>query len=181
MEIPLILKARDGAGKACAPGPQASSLTYAVPLWYRLMASVIAMVLVAANASGMAEPEWRPSVLGIFFVVVALVAAFYEERWAFDAKSRTVQARLGLMFLAKKLRYPFDELAAVRVDIFQKGRMDQSVLPPEDKMPRSALARLVIDLKDGQSLLLDSVPFRARKRLSETADAISALCGVPRK
>lgn len=176
----MVLKARDSTGKSCPPGPQAASLSYAVPLWYRIMAIVIAMVLVAANASGLAEPGWRPSVLGIFFTVVVLVAAFYEERWLFDSQSRTVKARLGLMFLAKKLSYSYDELSAIRVDTFIKGKMDQSVLPPEDKMPRSALSRLVIDLKDGQSLLLDSVPFRARKRIETAADALAAISGATR-
>lgn len=149
------------------------SYVYAIPVWYRLAATLITAILLAGALAveGVA--------LGWVVVVLSAIGALYEERWTFSSESRTVTARLGLLFLAKGPSFSFDDVALVTVDIFAKGRMDQSVKPEADKMPMGSQARLVVELKDGTRYLLDSVPFRARERIRRNADTLAAFMGVP--
>ncbi len=179
MEIPLSLVRLDASGRKPAAGAEAAALRYGIPLWYRLVSCSIAGILVAANALASLEPGYRLSAFGIVLVLAAVLAAVYEERWTFRAADRSVAGKLGLVFAAKRLRFSFEDVARVKVDSFIKGRLDQSAVPPADKVPRGSLARMIIEMKDGQGYLVDSVPFKARERLEDAAAAIAAMVGVP--
>lgn len=178
MEIPLSLARLDATGRP-AKGPETpSSLVYGIPLWYRAASVAIALILVAANAAGSGEPGWKPGVFGIVVALAAILAALYEERWRFDAASRAIQSRLGLVFAARRTDFSFDDVSRLRLDLFVKGRLDQSVAPPADKMPRGSQMRLIIELKDGQGFLVDSVAFKSRQRLERAGREIASLIGV---
>lgn len=178
MEIPLTLTARDHSGKSTKDTDNAATLIYSIPLWYRIVTMTILTVIIIANATGFNEPGWKPSIPGMLFLLVSLIAAFYEECWVFDSAGRQIKTRLGLMFLAKKYRYGFDEIVDARVDIFIKGKLDQSNPPPESKMPRTAMARLVIELANGQNLMINNTSWRNKKKLEDTARAMCKICGV---
>lgn len=150
-----------------------TALVYGIPRWYRIAASAIALTLaVSASFSG------APSLGALVVVAVAAIAALYQERWSFDAASGECAGRMGFVFAAQGPSFKADEVARVRIDIFAKGRLDQHDLPPEDKLPRGSQARLLVDLKDGESYMIDSVPVKRRPELELNARAIAEALGV---
>jgi len=150
-----------------------TALIYGIPLWYRLTASAIALTLaISSSISG------APSLGALVVVAVAAVAALYQERWSFDAASGECSGRVGFVFAARGPSFKADEVARLRLDTFAKGRLDQRDLPPDDKLPRGSQARLLVDLKDGESYMIDSVPVKRRPELELNARAIAEALGV---
>lgn len=147
-------------------------LAYGIGLPFRFALGAIALIMAlgALTAGGIG--------LGWIFVALPALGALYEERWIFNARDRTVQARIGLVFLAKGPSFSFDDVAGMDIDIFAKGQVDQRTLPEPDKMPRGSQARLILRLKDGQSFMVDSVPFAAKDRLRTDAQALADVLGA---
>ncbi len=147
-------------------------ISYGIGLPYRIVLGAIALIVSmgAITAEGIG--------LGWLFVALPALGALYEERWIFNSQDRTVQGRMGLVFLAKGPSFSFDEIAGMDIDLFAKGQVDQRTLPAPDKMPRGSQARLILRLKDGQSFMIDSVPFAARDRLRKDAQEMAGLLGV---
>jgi hypothetical protein len=150
-----------------------STLVYGIPIWYRAVAWLIVCVLVAASAfSG------GIGAVGVVFTALAVLAALYQERWTFDPASGSCSGRIGLLFAAKGPAFLATDIESLRIDLFAKGRLDQGSLPPEDKMPLGSQARLVIELKDGNAIMLDSVPVKRRPELELTARTLAEALGV---
>jgi len=146
---------------------------YGIPVWYRIVsgATALALVVAAAFSGGL-------GIAGNVIVVIAALAALYQERWTFDPGSDSCTGRIGLVFAAKGPTYKASDVARLRLDIFAKGRLDQKDLPPEDKMPFGSQARLIVETKDGEAFMLDSVPFKRRAELEASALAIADAIGV---
>ncbi|HPE90581.1 MAG: hypothetical protein H7A27_03455 [Spirochaetaceae bacterium] len=150
-----------------------TALIYGIPLWYRIASSVIALTLaVSSSISG------APSLGALVVVAVAAAAALYQERWSFDAASGECSGRVGFVFAARGPSFKADEVARVRLDTFAKGRLDQNDLPPDDKLPHGSQTRLIVDLKDGESYMIDSVPVKRRSGLELSARAIAEALGT---
>lgn len=148
-------------------------LVYGLPLWYRISSIMIAAILtVASTVSG------GLGLVGNVIVVMAILATLYQERWTFDAGNGLCSGRMGLVFAAKGPSFTVGDIVRIRVDVFAKGRLDQGSLPSDEKMPAGSQARLIVDLKDGQSLMIDSVPFKRRAELGLSASAIAEALGV---
>lgn len=150
-----------------------ATLTYGIPLWYRITAAcilgVVALAMVVAGGTGL--PGWI--LLGI-----SIFAALYEERWVFDTAAGTCQARMGLVFLHRGPRFAAEEVASIRVETFIKGALDQTARPALDKLPLGSQARLILELKDGQGYMLDSVSHKRRAELEASALELAAALGV---
>jgi len=149
-------------------------LVYGIPAWYRIVsgATALALAVAAAFSGGL-------GIAGNAVVVIAILAALYQERWTFDPAADACTGRMGLVFAAKGPTYKASDVARLRLDIFAKGRLDQKDLPPEDKMPLGSQARLIVETKEGEAFMLDSVPFKRRADLEATALAIAEALGVP--
>lgn len=153
-------------------GGEPIGLAYGIGLPFRFALGAIAIIMGigAASAGGIG--------LGWIFVALPALGALYEERWVFNGQDRAVRARIGLVFLAKGPSFSFDDVAGLDIDIFAKGQVDQRTLPEPDKMPRGSQARLILRLKDGQSFMVDSVPFAAKDKLLADARELAALLGA---
>lgn len=149
-------------------------LIYGIPVWYRISSAVAALALVSASvfSGGLGIP-------GSAIVIIVILAALYQERWTFDVRNDACSGRLGLVFAARGPSFKASDIAGLRVDLFAKGRLDQKVLPAEDKMPGGSQARLIVDLKNGESFMLDSVLFKRRAELEAAAKTLSGALGVP--
>ncbi|MBN2875005.1 MAG: hypothetical protein JXM71_07910 [Spirochaetales bacterium] len=162
MQVHLTLK-RSGA-----------EYVYAIPVWYRITTIAIAAILtlstVVAGGTG---------VFGAIIIGIVIIAALYEERWTFNTISRTIRGRIGLVFAAKGPSIGFDDVERLRLDVFAKGQLDQSALPPADRMPRGSQARIIVDTKGGDSFMVDSVPFGRRAELERTARALAEVVNAP--
>ncbi|PKL08754.1 MAG: hypothetical protein CVV51_07315 [Spirochaetae bacterium HGW-Spirochaetae-7] len=148
-------------------------LVYGLPLWYRISSAAIAAILAAA-----ATVSGGLGVVGNVIVFVAILAPFYQERWTFNAVDGSCSGRIGLVFAAKGPSFKVVDIARIRIDIFARGRLDQGTLPSEEKMPAGSQARLIVDLKDGKALMIDSVPFKRGAELAASASAIAGALGV---
>lgn len=160
MELPLQLRAR-----------KSGELVYGIPLWYRI-ASLLALAVFATAvvASGGTGP------VGVLVVLACAFAALYEERWSLDGAKGAVESRTGLLFMARRERHAFAEVAGFRVELFAKGKLDQASLPDRpEKMPTGSQARLLMELSGGERRVIDSVSWRKRERLEAVARAMSAL------
>jgi len=161
MQIPLSL------------GRAGTRLVYRIPVWYRAVSGLVVLTLVAsAFVSG------GLGVIGYTIIGLAVLAALYEERWTLDTESGMFYGRVGLVFWAKGPSMPFSEVARVRIDTFAKGRLDQQILPPDDKMPTGSQARLIVETKTGGSIMVESVPWRQRAELTITAKAMAEAMNV---
>ncbi len=149
-------------------------LVYGIPLWYRIVSAVIATVLSVASliAGGFGTA-------GTIIVIITIIAALYQERWCFDTTKDEFTGRIGLVFAARGPSCRVSDLARLRIDIFAKGKLDQKQLPPDDKMPFGSQARLILDTKNGDSYMLDSVPFKRRARLEQDAQTLSRELAIP--
>lgn len=150
-----------------------SVLVYGIPAWYRAVLAFIAAVVAAASFS-----VGSVSFVGLAVAALTLLGALYEERWSFDAANGACGGRMGLLFAARGLSFQASEVSRLRVDVFVKGRLDQASPLPDGKLPPGSQARLFIDLADGQSLLVDSVPVRDRAGLERSAKSIAAAIGA---
>ena len=150
------------------------TLVYGIPIWYRILSSVLALVLLASAifSGGL-------GILGTILLGIALFAALYEEKWIFDGNSGRCTCRIGLIFAAKGPSFPFSEVAGLRIDLFIKGRLDQRAPAPEEKLPPGSQVRLVIDTKAGESYMVESVPVRRRPSITASAAEIAATLGIP--
>jgi len=150
------------------------TLIYGIPVWYRISSAVAALALIAASvfSGGLGLP-------GSIIVIIVILAALYQERWTFDVGNDACSGRIGLVFAARGPSFKASGIAQFRVDIFAKGKLDQKDLPAEDKMPGGSQARLIVDLKDGESYMLDSVLFKRRADLEAAARTLSEALGVP--
>jgi hypothetical protein len=150
------------------------TLVYGIPIWYRVLASTLAlMLLISAISSG------GLGILGTILLGIALFAALYDERWVFDGNAGRCTCRIGLIFAAKGPSFPFSEVAALKIDLFMKGRLDQSAPAPEEKLPPGSQVRLIIETKAGESYMIESVPVRRRPLLTASATEIAATLGIP--
>jgi hypothetical protein len=149
-------------------------LVYGIPIWYRVVSSTIALVLLgAAVGSG------GLGVFGTVLMGIALFAALYEERWVFDGDSGTCACRTGLVFVAKGPSFAFKDVARLRLDVFAKGRLDQKNPLPEEKLPPGSQVRLIIETMAGESFMIDSAPVRRKPALAAVASEIAATLGIP--
>jgi hypothetical protein len=153
-------------------GGSTIGLAYGIGWPFRFALGSIALIMgIGALSAGGIGAGW-------LFVALPALGALYEERWLFDSQDRTVRGRMGLVFLAKGPSFSFSDVTSLDIDIFAKGQIDQRTLPAADKMPRGSQARLILHLKDGQSFMIDSVPFAARAKLRKDAQEIAALLGM---
>jgi hypothetical protein len=179
MEIPLVLR---------ASGP--AKLVYELPLWYRMIMALIA----AAIAGSILVSGGAPSPFGWFILIVAIVAAIYEERWTFDSAEGVAVQRTGLLVLAKRTILRLSEVEKMRILPYVRGTIPGS----EDELAENAAAlsggrtddggrrravykrpflNLVIACVDGRQLLVNTVAARKKGALVEVAQRIAAHCG----
>jgi hypothetical protein len=164
MDIPLVLRAIGDR-----------KLVYEIPLWYRIMMIAILGILLFA----LSQSEGTPGLLGWIFLILTVLAAVYEERWTFDAETRQIRHRFGLLFAARSLRLSMDSVSAFRLQPYVRGTLPGS----EDE--KSENARALAESRGTQSpgdLGLKRRPIFKRPFLTlacESADGAYLLNTVP--
>jgi len=173
MEISLVLRET-----------KAGRLVYSIPLWYRIVMVLIALVIGAAVGLYAAKKR------ALAWVVMALsvLAAFYEERWTLDSEAGRLTHRFGLLFLAKSVFIPVERIEGFRLRAFVRGtnpgspgaaaesaRILAALDPTGDadamKDRRSRLKKayitLLCDDREGGALVLNTLPARRAPELRE--------------
>jgi hypothetical protein len=151
----------------------AHTLVYGIPIWYRVLASTLALFLLASAIS-----SGGLGILGTILLGIALFAALYEERWVFDGDSGRCTCRIGLIFAAKGPSFAFSDVSRLRLDLFIKGRLEQNAPMPDEKLPPGSQVRLIIETKAGESYMVESVSVRRKPILAASAVEIATTLGI---
>ncbi len=156
------------------------SIVISVPLLLRLGMVALAVILFA---SATLTPEtgkgFSPGLL--VALLIALLGALYEERWTFDRPRTTVQFRFGLVFLARRVRVPFNQVEALAVERFVKGKIPGAVEdtgPGTSNHERRAYYSLVLYLANGGRLVVETVKGRNLEKIQKLRDDLAGL-GLP--
>ncbi len=123
MEITLSLTIKKNADGS-------ERIRYGIPLWYR----ILSIMILAIIASSILLVQGT-NILGLVILALSLLAAIYEETWIFDESTKTVNARTGLLFLAKRHSFAFADVASMELNDFARGKVEQNVLSATGKMP----------------------------------------------
>jgi hypothetical protein len=156
------------------------SIVISVPLLLRLGMVALALILFAsATLSPESGKGFSPGLL--VALLIALLGALYEERWTFDRPNRTVQFRFGLVFLARRVRVPFDQVESLVVERFVKGKIPgaaEAEGPENSGQERRAYYNLVLYLTNGGRLVVETVKGRNMRKIEKLRDDLLEL-GLP--
>lgn len=137
-----------------------TSISLVQPALRLAYAAIAAIAILSAAVSyperGFPIPE------SILFALCAL-AACYEERWSFDRDSSVLTFSHGILFCARKKKYPFGEIAGIGVDTFDKG------------FRKTGYTRVSVVLVNGDELVIDSMPTKKAASLIGKANELERL------
>jgi hypothetical protein len=130
-----------------------------IPTRMRVLYVLIAAAMVLSAI--IAYPQYGISPVATVMAALSLLAASYEERWALDENDRNVTFRHGLVFLAKRKKIPYAEIAEVRVETFEKG------------FRKASWTRVSFAFADGRNpLVVETMPTRKAAKLTAFAERV---------
>lgn len=176
------------------------SVVVAVPPSVRISMAAIAAAIVG---SGLIPDEGGAlrglGLPGIAAAALTVLAALYEERWTFDQARRALRFRFGLLFAARTLTIPFEDIEGLGLETFVKGRSAASG-SREDAEEAAAHAEaagglglrplkrlfapkpyrsLVVYLKSSNRLVVETLPANRAARLAELGILLAELVARP--
>lgn len=160
--------------------PDENSLLLRLPHPFRVIIGVTAGALLI----GMIGREGFAVVPFLVILILAALAS-YQERWSFY-RGDSVRYRVGLAFLHRQEHYSIDEVEALGVTEFTKGKMYDSgeearggESGPRLRPFKRRYVRLSLILTSGEELDIETQPARGGRDLGERAEEISTFIGKP--
>ncbi|MFW5642584.1 MAG: hypothetical protein ACOCYQ_01025 [Alkalispirochaeta sp.] len=159
---------------------------------FRILFAALALVLGTGVASAGA-----PTVLSLVVLAVLILGAVYEERWIIDPVKREVTNRQGLLFLARRRRWSFDDIQSVEYTHYRGGTLPGSPQTPPSNSAESAardatsrfggvsrgldryFLRYGIVTNAGQTVRIELRKVSDWNREKEIPGAVAAAIGVP--
>lgn len=132
-----------------------SLVSPAFRLAYGAMAAVIALSAIVAL------PDYAISLPAAVLFALCALAALYEERWTFDAEGSTITFSHGLLFLARRRRWDFGDVAELRREDFERG------------FAKTPYTRIVLALKDGSEEVIESAKAKKAAKHLGTIERLS--------
>jgi hypothetical protein len=136
----------------------------------RILYGIIAATI--ALSSVVTYPEYGFSVTEAIMIALCVLAACYEERWSISEDSGAVVFRQGLVFLARSKKFPYADIAEVRVETFEKGFRKTSwtrvsiVIKDESTIDTDGGA------SDGKTIVVETMPTKKAAKLTAFAERI---------
>ena len=185
MEIPLRLKkTADG------------SLSYGIPLWYRLVTAAMLVMVVA----GLLTTEGSPGLFAWIILVLLIMGLVYEERWTLDPASKTIRHSSGFWPISKATTTGFDSIEEFSLRALARGTIPGSKEETDlnakafDMMyhrdieqgftkgflrsaGRVPYINLLLKTQAGETYLVDSLPARRASRLAAVGTAFAEASG----
>jgi len=141
---------------------------------FRILFAIIFAIL----WSGMtAFSEGSIPLFGLIIMGVALIAIVYEERWIFDRNQKTIEFRMGLLFLNRKVKYSFNDIEEFSFVTLQQGKIIDPALETARFGSRYTLFGLVT--KTGDKRSIEMLKSRLAPGLKQKADQVSRFCEIP--
>jgi hypothetical protein len=168
------------------------SLVLETPLAGRLLLAGMALFLGLLTPFAAAF-SLVPGVLAL----IALAAAFYRETWLFDRERQLIVHAEGLLFLTKKKKYSFGELARVelrnsgfagvraRSDFDPEGfgpsppPVEAMEEDPAEKHRGRGFSGLFLILLDGGEVGVHTTSIRKAPQQDRLGQMISRVCRIP--
>lgn len=143
------------------------------PISIRLVLGGIAGLVLAAMIAGNAFLPFP-----IVLTSICVLASVYDERWIFDADTRTVTRRRGLLAFARSESIRFADIEELYVSHFVKGSPSHF---PKGKVGdfRRHQVTLYLWMKSGERRTIETRPSDHALDLVETAREIGRLTGLP--
>jgi hypothetical protein len=138
-----------------------------------------------------------PSIAGLCFAFFALLGALYTEHWTFPSDGG-ITYKTGFRPFLKRFDYKKEDAAFVAISVFIKGELDQGKADELLKKAETGFSgqglfpvlfpfagekkirlRLVMEFKNGETVLIDESGLRSKQRLTTIASRIESACGIP--
>ena len=182
MELPFALNRKNDG-----------SLVYRIHPLFSLCSLFISLIIFAASTL-----FGSLSVAGICFAFFALLGTLYTEHWTFAGDNDAITYTTGFWPVLKKFDYKAGDAVCIAISVFVKGELDQSkaeelLKKAEAGNSRQGLfpiafpfapevkirLRLVMEFKNGETVLIDESGIRSKSRLTAIATQIGSTCGIP--
>ena len=114
----------------------------------------------------------------LFTVIIAL-ASLSEDRWIFDAESREMRRRFGLLLAAKSWALDLDGISSFELD---SDAWETASADPTETLPgamRKGWCALRVILSDGRSVMLSAQPGKRLAALRNLGLAVAETLGKP--
>ncbi len=184
MEIPLAFK-KSADGR----------LSYGIPLWYRLMTAAM-ILLVGGGIFITGDP---PSLIAWIILALLVLGTLYEERWVADPRAKEIRHIGGIWPFARATAVAFGDIEDFHLEAFARGTVpgsNEEAVDQEkafaamngtakEEMSRPSLLKsgrrkpyiqLLLETRDGESYLVDTLPARSAARLKKVGEALAAAC-----
>ncbi len=146
------------------------AIDFSIPAAVRAIFALIAAAIAATGFGG------SIGIPGAVLLALSIAASAYEERWIFDPAKKAVVFRLGLLFAARVRAIPFSDVESVETETFEKGAAGKSADSGERKPGRrKRYARLVLHLKDAETLVVETAAASNLERLEAAAEGIARM------
>jgi len=139
------------------PSPQVLVLSFS-PL-FRIAFGLFTAFFAAGSVAFGASPA------SVIIVAVSLLSSLYDETWRFDAESRTVTYRWGLLVIAKRKTWAYADVSSISVKTVAKGT-------------RKETAKLVLSTVAGESLTIEMGTKSRKERLGTMAAEVAKALGL---
>jgi len=173
---------RDTAGK----------LTLEFGIAFRILFAALALVL-GTGVAGSGDP----TALSLIILAILILGALYEERWIIDPEAREITNRQGLVVLARRKRWRFDEIEGVAYTHYRGGTIPGSPQTPPSNSAESAVRdatsrfgrvtrgldryflRYDLVTTDGRKVRIELRKVTDWEREKEIPGAVASAIGVP--
>jgi hypothetical protein len=123
----------------------------------------------------------RRNIVPLLLTAVTGLAFLYDERWMFDARAGTMEARFGLLVIFRRRTTPLSGIAEIRLVSFTKGKLSSAVHGEGwfERRFMPGMARLVAVDAEGGMNVIDTAKAARIEGLGRTGRKIAAYCGLP--
>lgn len=139
----------------------------------RILYGIIAALV--GLSSIVTYPEYGFSVTECILIALCALAACYEERWSIDEAARAVVFRQGLVFLARAKKIPYEDIAEIRTETFEKGFRKTSWTRVSIVLNDGAAVsahRAAGRTDDSRPLVVEAMPTKKAAKLTAFAEKI---------
>jgi hypothetical protein len=141
---------------------------YRIPWWSRIIYGLFALLLLFGLLTSAREGGLKTtSIVPLLLLVVGLAGLTYRESWLFDSAERCVTSIFGFAWFVRREVLPYDQLEAVEVSHFVRGRPEGD----ERAKPARRLKSMVIFsllLRDGSKRDIEIVSERSSSGRTES-------------
>lgn len=153
-------------------------LIITISLRIRIVFTVISLLLLVFNLYFLCETDYSsllPLILPFIFLIISILAIFYNDSWIFDKNRQVTENRYGLLFLYRKKQIPLLDLNKVQLQIIKKSKTGNKT----KKWAFGDLIILMLYNQQGDSWQIDMTKAVYYNKIKNIAQNIANFCKIP--